>query len=120
MRLRMPLIYATTAQEAAKIIKDQRIPSENRPNIAGKGRYFWENIPDARTYSMTGTETFLVADVYFPNCYENRKSFPHNHHYKQHDTFWGDFENTHYYMVKYNDQIERIHYIYQSEQYFTF
>ena len=111
MRKRMPLIYATTAQEAAKIIKYQKIPKEDRRNIAGKGRYFWDNIPDARAYSISGNEIFLVADVYFVDCYQNKKSFPKYHDYKNYNSFRGDYQNTHYYMVKFSKNIENIHYI---------
>lgn len=111
MRKRMPLIYATTAQDAAKIIKYQKIPKEYRPDIAGNGRYFWDNIPDAKAHSKTGSQTFLVADVYFTKCYDKKRSLPKYHDYKFHDTFRGIYQNVHYYMVKYSNNIERIHYI---------
>ena len=111
MRPRMPLIYGTTAQAAAQIIKDQKIPSESRPQIAGRGRYLWEDLPSARKFSITGTETFLAADVFFINCYEGQDSLPNIYDCKHHDTFRGDFQDTHYYMVKYSDQIENIHFI---------
>ena len=51
MRLRMPLIYATTAKNAPEIIKNQKIPAENRQDIIGYGHYLWENVPDAKRYS---------------------------------------------------------------------
>lgn len=111
-RKRMPLIYATTARKAADIIRDQRIDHENRSDIAGYGIYLWENIPDARNYSQSGNETFLAADVYFINVYQSLSHpFPTKKEYNEYDTFRGSFQNTRYYMVKHNAQIERLHFI---------
>lgn len=111
-RNRMPLIYATTARKAADIIKNQRIDHENRDDIAGYGIYFWENIPDARNHSNTGKETFLAADVYFVKVYQSLKHpFPNKQEYNEFDTFRGNFQNTRYYMVKHNAQIEHLHFI---------
>ena len=110
MRDRMPLIYATTAKNAMKIIKSQQIPIENRPEIAGNGFYLWENIPDARKYSKKGFETFLAADVHFPYCYESNK-LPNQNDYKNYKSFRGNFHDTHFYMVKNPYYIKNIHYI---------
>lgn len=113
MRDRMPLIYATSAQKAAEIIKTQKIPKENRADIAGNGYYLWENIPDARKYQINGdngAETFLVADVHFPYCYQSQ-SFPNKSDYYNYKTFRGDYQDTHYYMVKNPYYIVHIKYI---------
>lgn len=57
-----------------------------------------------------GNETFLVADVYFPNCY-NKNSNLLVSDIQKYDTFRGKYKNANYYMVKSSAQIERIHYI---------
>lgn len=111
MRYRMPLIYATTKEEAEKIKNTQIIPKENRTDIAGEGIYLWENIPDAQRFAQHGAETFLVADVYFPNCFENFNQMPSHNDRDKYSTFRGNYQGTHYYMVKNIDQIERIHFI---------
>lgn len=110
MRDRMPLIYATTKEKAAEILKNQIIPIENRPDMAGWGYYLWENIPDARKYSMSGTETYLAADVHFPYCFEENR-FPNHYEYKNFSSFRGDFQDTHYYMVRFKYTIVNIRYI---------
>lgn len=110
-RDRMALIFATTAQKAAQIINDQKLPTENRQDIAGYGYYLWENIPDARRFSTDGTETFLAADVHFPFCFENRSGMPDQNDIAKYKSFRGVYQDTHYYMVKNPHYIEHIHYI---------
>lgn len=110
MRDRMPLIYATNSNDAAEIIKSQKIPAENRPDIAGAGYYLWENIPDAKKYQINGAETFLVADVHFPYCYQS-KNLPKVYDLSKYSTFRGDYKDTHYYMVSNQYYITHIKYI---------
>lgn len=110
MRDRMPLVYVTTAQNAANIIKQQKIPFENRPDIAGNGIYLWANVPDAQRFQLNGSETYLVAEVYFNNsCYEGDKPSYHDLH--RYETFRGNYQGTHYFMIKNPKRIERIHYV---------
>ena len=79
--------------------------------MAGNGIYMWENIPDARRHSRTGTETFLVAGVFFTHVYtDSSQPFP-DRNYRSHDSFRGDFQGTRYYMVKKNKYITGIHFI---------
>lgn len=109
----MPLIYMTNPQEAAKIIETQKIPVENRNDIAGSGYYFWDNIPDARKYKINSTnesETFIIADVHFPSCFELDR-LPDQNDIQKYQTFRGKYQDTHYYMVKSDDCIEHIRYI---------
>ena len=111
MRDRMPLIYAATAQNAANIIKKQKIPEENRSDIAGTGIYLWQNIPDAKRFALYGAETFLAAEVYFnDSCFQDTK-FPKFHDLHKYETFRGNYQNTHYFMVKNPSRITKIHYI---------
>lgn len=113
MRDRMPLIYATNSNEAAQIIQSQKIPQENRHDIAGRGYYLWENIPDARKYQINGSngaETFLVADVHFPYCFESQ-SLPNKNDLSNYKSFRGTYQDTHYYMVHNPHYIVNIKYI---------
>lgn len=110
MRSRMPLIFAATPRDAAYFIKKQELPVENRPEIAGKGFYLWKNIPDARKYSKQGATTFLAADVYFNNCFEKSR-LPNHHELAQYSSFRGNYNGTHYFMVKNPVDIAKIHYI---------
>lgn len=111
MRDRMPLVYAATAQDAANIIKTQKIPFENRPEIAGRGIYLWQNIPDAKKFQKNGAETFLIAEVYFnDSCYE-KSGLPNDYDLHKFETFRGDYEGTHYFMIKNPTRIERIHFV---------
>lgn len=109
MRDRMPLIFAAEPKEAASIIRYQKIPMENRSDIAGNGMYFWQNIPDAKKYSKSNATTFLAADVFFSNGYEGRK--PSQADLAKYETFRGDYNGTHYFMVLNPKRIEKIHYI---------
>lgn len=111
MRDRMPLIFAATPQDAANFIHRKELPMENRADIAGKGYYLWQNIPDARKYSHSGATTFLAADVYFVDCYEGRNQMPNAHDIKNHKSFRGNYNGTHYFMVKNPKNIDKIHYI---------
>lgn len=112
MRDRMPLIYAAEPQDAANIIRHQNIPEEDRSDIAGRGIYLWQNIPDAKKYSKPNATTFLAAEVYFNNsCCEGR--IPNKNDLYKYETFRGDYNGTHFFMVKgkYRKRIEKIHYI---------
>ena len=112
MRDRMPLVFAATAQDAANIIRLQKIPFENRPDIAGNGIYLWQNIPDARRFQLNGAETFLIAEVHFnDSCYENNNNLPSNHDLHKYETFRGNYQGTHYFMIKNPKRIEKIHYV---------
>ena len=111
MRDRMPLIFAAEPNEAANIIHKQIIPTEDRPNIAGKGMYLWQNIPDAKKYSKSDATTYLAADVFFTNGYEGKSRMPSQIDINNYETFRGDYNGTHYFMVKNPQRIEKIHYI---------
>lgn len=112
MRPRMALIYGTTLSEAKIINEKKEIPKENHPNIAGKGYYFWPDIPSAEKYGERSVkETFFVADVFFTNPFENRNNFPTQEDLLRYDSFRGQYKETCYFMVKYPQRIANIHYI---------
>ena len=111
MRPRMPLIFGTTRNKAREIINRQELPTENHPNIAGVGYYLWPDIPSANDHGNSGRETFLVADVFFTNPFENRNYFPDTSDLQKYDSFRGAYKDTCYFMVKCKHRIARIHYI---------
>lgn len=111
MRPRMTLIFGTTRLKARDIISHQELPKENHPDIADLGYYLWPDIPSARQYGNNGKETFLIADVFFTNPFENKSYFPNRNDYMKYDSFRGAYKDTCYFMVKYPQRIKNIHYI---------
>lgn len=111
MRPRMTLIFGTTRSKARQIISDQELPKENHPDIADIGYYLWPDIPSASKYGNSGNETFLVADVFFTKPFENKSYFPTRSDYMEYDSFRGVYKDTCYFMVKYPQRINNIHYI---------
>lgn len=112
MRPRMTLLYPTSASNARKYIHDQEIPVENRLDIAGRGHYFWVDVPSAKKYALYGSETILAADVYFTNPYENRDCLPYlKYDYPIYESFRGEYEDTYYFILKYSERIKNIQYI---------
>ncbi|KAK8834947.1 hypothetical protein M9Y10_031487 [Tritrichomonas musculus] len=112
LRDRMPLIYAAPPQDAANIIRYQKIPEEDRREIAGKGHYLWLNVNDAKQNApKAGSTTFIAADVYFVDCFDNQNRMPGYHESKNYKSFRGNYKGTRYFMVKSNRNIARIHYI---------
>ena len=112
MRPRMTLLYPTSKYNARRYIRDQEIPIEDRPDIAGRGHYFWVDVPSAQKNALYGSETILVADVYFTNPYENRSCLPNLiHDYPKYESFRGEYRDTYYFMVKYSERIKNIQYI---------
>lgn len=111
MRPRMLLIFGTTRSNARSILNNQEIPMENHPNIAGKGYYLWPDVPSATKYGNSGRETFLVADVFFTNTFENRSYLPQSSDLMKYDSFRGTYNETCYFMVKYSQRIKNIRFI---------
>lgn len=113
LRSRMPLIFVASPQDAANFIENRSLPVENRPEIAGKGFYLWQNIPDAKKFAKGGSATYLAADVYFNNCFEGHKlkKMPSQADIASHDSFRGIYNGTHFFMVKNPKDVDKIHYI---------
>lgn len=111
LRDRMPLIFAAPPQEAANIIRYRKFPKEDRKDIAGYGIYLWQNVPDAQKYAKQGSTTFLAADAYFVECFSNMNKMPGYNDRKYHKSFRGMYNGTHYFMIKSNKNVDKIHYI---------
>lgn len=71
----------------------------------------WQNVPDAQKYAKPGSTTFLAADAYFVDCYDNQSRMSGHNDRKHCKYFRGMNNRTHYFMIKSNKNVDRIHYI---------
>ena len=111
MRSRMPLIFVASPQDAANFIAKKMLPMENRPEIAGKGFYLWQNIPDAKKFAKGDSSTYLGADVYFNDCYDGEFGLPKGKDLTKFRSFRGKYKGTYYFMVTDPKDVVKIHYI---------